>query len=88
MDTVKKWNVVKNVVLLLVLRKFLYEPMIDFNLYTAKNVTDLLLVDNFTGFLKLVNKLQQTCQFHLLMLKSSVKIRLVATCRLQTCYNL
>ena len=78
----------KNVVLLLVLRKFLYEPMIDFNLYTAKNVTDLLLVVNFTGLLKLVNKLQQTCQFYLLMLKSSVKIRIVATCHLQTCYNL
>ena len=43
--------------------------------YTATNATDLLQVVSFTGFLQLVNKLQQTCQFH-----QVVKIRLVATC--------
>ena len=32
--------------------------------YTAKNATDLLQVVNYTGLLQLVNKLQQTCQFH------------------------
>ena len=31
---------------------------------TAKNAADLLQVVNFTGLLQLVNKLQQTCQFH------------------------
>ena len=32
--------------------------------YTAKNATNLLQVDNFTGLLQLVNKLQQACQFY------------------------
>ena len=32
--------------------------------YTAKNVTHLTLVVNFTGLLHFVDKLQQTCQFY------------------------
>ena len=32
--------------------------------YTAKNTTNLLQVVNFTSLLQLVNKFQQTCQFH------------------------
>ena len=50
-------------------------------LYTAKNATDV----NFTGLLQLVNKLQQTCQFHQVatsLLKSGL-LELVI-CRLVT----
>ena len=64
--------------------------------YTAKNATGLLQVVNFTGSSQIVDKLQQACQFHQvatsLSISSScnkfVKIRLVATCHLQTCYTL
>ena len=34
------------------------------SLETAKNGGHLLQVVNFIGLLRLVNKLQQTCQFH------------------------
>ena len=30
----------------------------------AKNATDLFKVGDFTGFLQLLNKLKQACQFH------------------------
>ena len=53
----------------------------------AKNATELLQVVNFTGLLQLINKLQQTLSIFS-SCKKSVKIGLVATCHLQTCYNL
>ena len=53
----------------------------------SKDATDLLQVVNFTGLLQLVNKLQQTCQFHQVatsLLKSGllqlVICKLVTTC--------
>ena len=61
--------------------------MHSFLAYTVKNATDLLQVVNFTGLFQLVNKLQQTCQFHQVatsLLKSGllqlVICRLVTTC--------
>ena len=54
-------------------------------IYTAKNTADLLQVDNFTGLLQLVNKLQQTCQFDQVatsLLKSGLSQLVV--CRLGT----
>ena len=45
-------------------------------------------VVNLTGLLQLVKNLLQTCQFDQVVYNKSVKIRLVATCRLQICYNL
>ena len=53
----------------------------------SKDATDLLQVVNFTGLLQLVNKLQQTGQFHHVA-TSLLKIRLVATCHVQTCHDL
>ena len=58
----------------------LVEPVvIEKTIYTAKNVTDLLQVVNFTGLMQFVNKLQQACQFH------QVATSLL---RLQACCNL
>ena len=61
--------------------------MYSFLAYTAKTATDLLQVVNFTDLLQLVNKLHQTCQFHLVatsLLKSGllqlVIYRLATTC--------
>ena len=45
-------------------------------------------VVNLTGLLQLVKNLLQTCEFDQVVYNKSVKIRLVATCRLQICYNL
>ena len=57
--------------------------------YTAKNAKDLLQVVNFTGLLQLVNKLQQTCQFHQAptsLLKLSL-LQLVICRLVKTCWN-
>ena len=55
--------------------------------YTVKNPTDLLQVLNFTGLLQLVNKLQQTRQFHQVatsLLKSGL-LQLVICTLVTTC---
>ena len=57
--------------------------------YTVKNPTDLLQVLNFTGLLQLVNKLQQTRQFHQVaksLLKSGL-LQLVICTLVTTCWN-
>ena len=54
-----------------------------FQLRTARNATDLLQVVNFIVLFQLVNKLQQTCQFHQIatsMLKSGLSQLVI--CRL------
>ena len=55
--------------------------------YPFKKATDLLQVVNFTRLLQLVNNFATSLSISSSCYKS-VKMRLVATCHLQTCYNL
>ena len=63
--------------------------MHSFLAYTVKNATDVLQVVNFTGSFQLVNKMQQTCQFHQVatsLLKSGL-LQLVICRLVTTCWN-
>ena len=52
--------------------------------YTAKNTTDFSSKLSISPACCNLSKLQRTCQFHQLSWNKSVKIRLAATCHLQT----
>ena len=56
-------------------------------LYTAKKATDLLSTYQLVGLLQLINKLQQSCQFHQVatsLLRSGL-LQLVSCIHVTTC---